>query len=62
MSDTLPVVLHEIIIRQIMSEDNPHPMVEILSDDDDSLVERLGLLELAKDTIIRGAMAGPDDD
>ena len=61
MSDFEPVVLHEIIIRQIMVEGNPHPLVEILSDDDDSLVARLGLLELAKDTIIRGAMGAHDD-
>lgn len=61
MSDLQHVVLHEIIIRQVMVEDRPHPIVELISDDDDPLVLQLGLLELAKDTIIRNAMGDHDD-
>ena len=61
MSDLQPVVLHEITIRLILTEDQENPVVEVLVDDDASLVEQLGLLEFAKDTVIRTAMGGHDD-
>lgn len=50
------VVLQEITIRMVLLEEFDSPMVQVLGGDDDSLVTQLGLLELAKDTLIRGAM------
>jgi hypothetical protein len=61
MSDLQPVVLQEIRIRQIMVEDRNSPVVEVLMDDDASLVQQLGLLEFAKDTVIRTARGEYDD-
>jgi len=56
MSDLQPVMLQEITIRLIFHPEFEHPIVQIETDGDDTLVQQLGLLELAKDTVLRTAM------
>jgi hypothetical protein len=56
VSDLQPVVLQEITVRLLLHPEMEHPIVEVLTDDDDTLVHQLGLLEFAKDTVIRTAM------
>ena len=56
MSGLESVVLQEITVRLIIHPEMEHPIVEILTDGDDTLVHQLGLLEFAKDTVIRTAM------
>ena len=56
MSDLQPVVFQEITIRLLLVPDRESPVVEVLVDDDVSLVQQLGLLEFAKDSVIRQAM------
>jgi hypothetical protein len=55
MSEPQTVVLQEITIRLLLHPEMEHPIVEVQTDDD-TLVSQLGLLEFAKDTVIRTAM------
>jgi hypothetical protein len=56
VSDLQPVVLQEITVRLLLHPEMEHPIVEVLTDDDDTLVHQLRLLEFAKDSVIRTAM------
>jgi hypothetical protein len=56
MSALEPVVLQAITIRLLLHPEMEHPIVEVLTEDGDTLVNQLGLLEFAKDTVIRTAM------
>jgi hypothetical protein len=56
MSDCLPVVLQEITVRLVLHPEMEHPVVQVETDDSDTLLQQLGLLEFAKDSVIRQAM------
>jgi hypothetical protein len=56
MSDLQPVVLQELTVRLILHPEFEHPVVQVETKDGDPLIQQLGLLEFAKDTVIRQAM------
>jgi hypothetical protein len=56
MSALQPVVLSELTVRLVIHPEFEHPIVQVETDDNDTLVQQLGLLEFAKDSVIRQAM------